>query len=471
MSSIVPGMIIAQRYRLDHVLGAGGMGSVWAAVHLELGSPVAIKLLHAGLNDHGMHQRFVAEAKAAAGLRSPHVVQILDHGFDQGVPFIVMEKLEGQSLGERLRDHGRLAFSETLTILSHVTRAISRAHEAGIVHRDLKPDNIFLHRNDDEFVAKVLDFGIAKIQADSLTNVSPNTHTGMLLGSPFFMSPEQAEGRRDVDWRTDLWALGVIVYECLTGHNPYTEETLGRILVKIIKEDVPAPSTLAPVPAGFDAWFARANRKDKAERFQSAKEMTEALRQLQGQALVSSLPGAVAASTAPGDVPVPAGTTTMGVSANSVAGKTPSSTSGGRYVLFGAAALVLLGAGGWLLSHGASNAKSVEVEPAAAAGVEPTPALGAANAPMPAAATPDNAAPEPAPAASSSPPVAVPPPPSVAPSPKKSAGQTPTVVGAKKSLAAADATKPSKPAAAAQPAPSPPAAAPAAPFNPLQQRF
>lgn len=451
-------MVIAQRYRLDHVLGAGGMGSVWAAVHLELGSPVAIKLLHAGLNDPAMHQRFVAEAKAAAGLRSPHVVQILDHGFDHGMPFIVMEKLEGQSLGERLRD-GRLAFAETLTILTHVTRAISRAHEAGIVHRDLKPDNIFLHRNDDEFVAKVLDFGIAKIQADALTNVSPNTHTGMLLGSPFFMSPEQAEGRRDVDWRTDLWALSVIVYECLTGHNPYTEETLGRILVKIIKEDVPPPSTLAPVPAGFDAWFARANRKEKEQRFQSAKEMTEALRRLQGESLVSSLPGAVAASTAPGNAPAPAGTTTMGVAANSVSANAVSSNSGGRYALFGAAALVLLASGGWLLTRGGAVEKPGEPEPVkAASGVEREPAMGVVAAPAAAGSA--------APTASSA----------AAAVPAPSAALTPPASAAKKP-ASPVAAKPGKPAAAtpnAQPAASPPPAAPAAPaapFNPLQQRF
>jgi serine/threonine-protein kinase len=285
------------------------------------------------------------------------------------------------------------------------------------------------------------------------------------------MSPEQAEGRRDVDWRTDLWALGVIIHECLTGHNPYIEETLGRILVKIIKEDVPPPSTLAPVPVGFDAWFARANRKEKELRFQSAKEMTEAFRQLKGEPLASSVPGAVAANTAPGEPHARPGTTTMGVAANSVSGKTSSSNSTGRYVILGAAALALLAGGGWLAMRGGAADKPVEAEPSVhpAAAVEPPPAVHTVDAPVPAPveqATPPAAAPSPSLNAVLTPAAAA-----------KPAPLAPTGLPAKKSAPPASSAKPAaaapakaQPASSPAPAPAAPAA-PAAPFNPLQQRF
>lgn len=294
------GLVIAGKYRLQRQMGAGGMGSVWLAEHMTLGSPVAVKLLHTEIADAGTLSRFTAEAKAAARLRSPHVVQILDHGVDGETPFIVMERLEGESLGERLLRSPGPDFEETLTILTHTVRAVTRAHEAGIVHRDLKPDNIFLHLNDDEFVAKVLDFGIAKVQPEFLTDLSPQTSTGMLIGSPYYMSPEQAEGRRDLDWRSDLWALGIITYECMTGVLPYKEDTLGKMLVKLIKDEPLPPSSIAAVPEGFDAWFARANCKDRDARYQSAKEMLEAFRSLKDQPLVQDASADSFASTLAG---------------------------------------------------------------------------------------------------------------------------------------------------------------------------
>jgi serine/threonine-protein kinase len=206
-----PGQVLADRYRLDAPLGSGGFGTIWRAQHLVLQAPVAVKLIDPEIaKDSGAVDRFMREARAAAALRSPHVVQILDYGFDGDLPFIVMELLEGENLAQRLRRLGRLSPNETARLLNHVARAISRAHEVGVVHRDLKPENVFIVRNEDEEVAKVLDFGVAKMDSGGLTTTSARTRTGSLLGTPYYMSPEQVQGNKEVDFRSDLWAIGII---------------------------------------------------------------------------------------------------------------------------------------------------------------------------------------------------------------------------------------------------------------------
>jgi serine/threonine protein kinase len=269
------GKVIAGRYRITSQLGAGGMGSVWRAEHLTLGSPVAIKLIDESIAKHPeVLARFEREAQAAASLRSPHVVQVLDYGVDDKTPFIAMELLDGESLEERLERLGKLSLPETVRIITQVARAIARAHEIGIVHRDLKPGNIFLVRNDDDEVAKVLDFGIAKKDETAATT----TRTGAMVGTPAYMSPEQAQGSKQLDGRTDLWALGAIAFECLTGALPFDGEALGELIVKICTTSPPVPSTLAPLPPAFDAWFAKALAKDRTERFQTAKELSDGLR-------------------------------------------------------------------------------------------------------------------------------------------------------------------------------------------------
>jgi serine/threonine protein kinase len=213
------GSLIAGKYRLVSLLGEGGMGSVWRAEHLGLNAPVAVKLLNqvVAASSDGLG-RFHREAQAAAALRSPHVVQIFDHGVDpvSQQPFIVMELMEGESLASRLAREGRLPPEQTARVITHISRALARAHEAGIVHRDLKPDNVFLVQNEDEEIAKVLDFGIAKTQANQLGPGSA-TRTGAVMGTPYYMSPEQISGSKSVDFRTDLWALTIIAFECLSG--------------------------------------------------------------------------------------------------------------------------------------------------------------------------------------------------------------------------------------------------------------
>jgi serine/threonine-protein kinase len=272
------GRLIAQRYRLLYELGRGGMGSVWAAEHLSLGTHVAVKLIDRQSPSASALIRFEQEARAAAMLRSPHVVQVLDYGVDGNTPYLVMELLEGQSLNRRLGRDGLLTPAETWTVVNHVVRAISRAHEQGIVHRDLKPDNVFLVEGGDEPLVKVLDFGTAKAL------LGPDlalTKTGAMMGTPAYASPEQIVGG-DVDTRSDLWSLGVMTFECLTGILPFSRPSLQDLLTAICREPIVVPSDVADVPAGFDAWFARAVERDPTRRFQTARELKEALRPLIG---------------------------------------------------------------------------------------------------------------------------------------------------------------------------------------------
>ncbi|MFO0678530.1 MAG: protein kinase [Polyangiaceae bacterium] len=269
--------VIAGRFRLNRQLGKGGMGSVWHATHLGLDIPCAVKFIEGEFAQHPEAQaRFEREAKASAALRSPHIIQILDHGVFEETPYIAMELLDGEDLGKRLTRVGRMQPQEISTIITQVCRALSKAHGAGIVHRDLKPDNIFLVKDDDREIAKVLDFGIAKANGNAIEG--SNTKTGAMLGTPYYMSPEQAQGTKTVDTRSDLWSLAVIVYQAVTGQLPFESEALGDLLVKIIVQPIPVPSRMAQgLPPQFDKWWERAANRDPALRFQTAKEFAESL--------------------------------------------------------------------------------------------------------------------------------------------------------------------------------------------------
>jgi serine/threonine-protein kinase len=187
-----------------------------------------------------------------------------------------MELLDGEDLGQRLERNGRLTPGQLVPIISQVCRALTKAHQVDIVHRDLKPDNVFLVRDDDREIAKVVDFGIAKLQSTALQG--SNTRTGSMLGTPYYMSPEQAQGTKAVDSRSDLWSLAVIVFQCLTGRLPFESEALGDLLVKIIVSPIPMPSQVAPgLPPGLDRWWERAASRDPAGRFQTAKEFSDSL--------------------------------------------------------------------------------------------------------------------------------------------------------------------------------------------------
>jgi serine/threonine-protein kinase len=282
------GTVVAGRFQLVRELGRGGMGAVWRAHHLGLNAPCAIKLMigdAAGCPD--TRARFEAEAHVAAQLRSPYVVQILDYGVWEETPYIVMELLEGEDLDQRLARLGRLDPREVARIARHLSRALAKAHAAGLIHRDLKPANVFLTIEDDAEVAKILDFGIARQTRTDLAG--PKTKTGVVLGTPYYMSPEQARGTGGVDYRSDLWSLGVIVFRCMTGRLPFQSRAFGELLIKIMFSPLPVPSQVAPVPEGFDAWWARATAREPEARFQSAREMADAL-----EKVVESAPSAAA---------------------------------------------------------------------------------------------------------------------------------------------------------------------------------
>jgi len=277
------GSIIAERYCLLRKLGAGGMGSVWLAHDQSLDSQCAVKLVDPEkAADEEVRIRFEREAKAAAQIRGANVVDIFDHGIWDGTPFIVMEYLEGEDLGARLDRDGALDTEQTYQIVSQVARALVRAHAAGIVHRDLKPENIFLVPGDDQEVAKVLDFGIAKHEQYSLAGKT--TKTGSFMGTPYYMSPEQARGR-SIDWRSDLWALGVIAYQCLNGRPPFESEALGELMGMIIYDPIPPITTCAPgLPDALELWWQRAVSREREHRFQSAKELADSF----GEAIETS---------------------------------------------------------------------------------------------------------------------------------------------------------------------------------------
>ncbi|HEX3345751.1 MAG TPA: serine/threonine-protein kinase, partial [Polyangiaceae bacterium] len=278
-----PGGLIAGKYEVLRLIGRGGMGSVWEGRHVTLGTRVAIKFIDQEYAESKEAcARFVTEARAAATIQSKHAIQIFDHGVtDEGRPYMVMELLTGEPLDERIDRLIRLSLPETARILGQVCRALQRAHEAGIIHRDLKPENIFLVRSpdDDDEIAKVLDFGIAKIkQLPGEQGLTSSTKTGAVLGTPYYMAPEQARGLRSIDYRADLWSLGVIAYKCVTGVLPFEGESVGDLLVKICTAPAPIPSLTVPgLPPGFDAWFARTMEREPAARFASAAQLAEGL--------------------------------------------------------------------------------------------------------------------------------------------------------------------------------------------------
>ena len=282
-------------YRVLGRIGAGGMGLVYKAVAPQGGGPVAVKVLAPELaGDAEARARFRNEARAAASVQSPHIVRILDHGLSGAQIFIVMELLEGEDLGARLARRGRLSVEETTALVHQAAAGLGAAHAAGIVHRDLKPENVFFAQEAGREIVKLLDFGIAKGRAVELST-GGRTRTGELLGTPHFMSPEQADGTRAVDHRSDLWSLAVIAYRCLTGRLPFESPALGDLLMKIMSYPLPVPSAALPtLPRAFDGWWRRAADRHVAARFASAAEMSLAL-----EAALSDLDPTPAVSLSP----------------------------------------------------------------------------------------------------------------------------------------------------------------------------
>ena len=297
-ASPFPGMLVGSNVHLEHQLGSGGQGSIWLATHLGLQIRVAVKFLAADLvGQTEARARFEREAAAAAQLKNPHVVQVFDRGVtEQGLPYIVMELLAGEDLAHRIERLGPRPALEVAVIIAQTARALSTAHAQGIVHRDIKPENVFLIDTDGEIFVKLLDFGIAKRTEDNVLNM---TSANIMMGTPYFMSPEQVTSTKNVDFRTDLWSVGVVAYTALTARLPFEGETLGGVCVAINSGQYELVTRRQPhLPAALDLWFERAFKQDPAQRFASVHEMATAFEVAAG---VSS--ARAPARAAPGQLP------------------------------------------------------------------------------------------------------------------------------------------------------------------------
>ncbi len=285
MFSPAPGAAFGGKYRLERPLAQGGMGAIWVAWQSGLERRVAVKFMARELSSSSLARaRFDREARAAAQLRTPHVVLVHDHGIEDDTPYIVMELLEGEDLNSRLRRTRRLPLADTARVAFQVAKALRRAQEAGLVHRDLKPANVFLAHEDGDEVVKILDFGVARL-AEQHGDGGESTRSGVVVGSPHYMSPEQARGLQAVDHRSDLWALAVILFRAVTGAVPFPGNELGDIIIRVWNDPAPAPSELAPdLPPALDAFFARALAKSPADRYQTAPELAAAFAQAAGVA-------------------------------------------------------------------------------------------------------------------------------------------------------------------------------------------
>ncbi len=280
------GAIIASRYRLLRQLGRGGMGEVWAAHHLTLNTEVAVKFLSTGAGGNAAkialeRFRFEAQVSAHLGLKTSHVVAVHDAGRDAAGPYLVMEHVRGRTLRAELNRRGPLSLEEVATLLDQVCGALSVAHGSGIVHRDLKPSNLLLlDQADGSLYVKVADFGIAKaLKSDLAVDRPEDTSDGWMLGSPAYMSPEQMGGG-GVDARSDMWALGVIIYECITGRLPFPGRSVAELIVNMSVGRFDPPTTVrALLPRELDAWFARALGKRKEQRFARVEDMAAAFRE------------------------------------------------------------------------------------------------------------------------------------------------------------------------------------------------
>lgn len=513
--TLAPGAFGAPNVRLVRKIAEGGMGSVWEGEHLGLKTNVAVKFVLGELGEsEEALTRFAREATATARIKSPHVVQVFDHGKNaEGFPYMVMEFLEGEDLEARLERDKKLPASLVFQIVLQSAKALAKAHDLGIVHRDIKPSNVFLTDLEGEVFVKILDFGIAKMAGDDPSRMSM-TQTGAVIGTPYFMAPEQMTSAKDAGPSSDVWSLGVIGYRALTGRLPYESDTLAGLAMAIERGNFPAPSTLVEgIPAGVDEWFKRTIAKDPAERFATVREMADELgkivrKELGNQVFTSSSPppsmkapetgGAKPAiKEAPASRPIAEATTmnaTAGISrpltemssTKALAARQARSSSR-RLVLVGVVAATVgsLSALGWFLYASNQMSQSSALPPASstkpdkpgtgskplrsAAPDEATsePAASAVDVPTaePSASTDSpeqtpSAAPSASAAPTAKPPAPKPPQPNPTPSVTASAQPPPAPPPTPKPSASAPPPKPSASAAPSQPKPPPSEPAP-----------
>jgi serine/threonine protein kinase len=446
-TSVAAGDVLGGKYRVDGQLGAGGMGVVLSATHLELDAPVAIKVVRDEFaRSEEVVSRMLFEARAVAKLKSQHVVRVLDVArLESGAPYLVMERLEGCDLATLLSDDGPLPVQQAVDYVLQACEGLAEAHALGIIHRDLKPENLFRAVTREGFVVKLLDFGISKDTGVSpgLSPRSVMTTAGYTVGSPYYMSPEQMRAL-EVDARADIWSLGAILYELTSGRCAFEGESLPVVCASVLSEGEAASlASIAPrVPEGLAAVVARCLRKDRAQRFESVADLAGALRSFasvdgQRSADRSSRPAFGSSVTFKSDrltvTPAPMAAS-MGVPAASL--HSPSR----RYLPLGAALFVLLGvAFGWaaLRSDAKSAAPSKPVVVAAPRPVAVTTVAAPPAAPPAVVTTPPSPSSEPKAERARSRAVAAPAAPAVSPAP------------APASAAAKPATPPASPTPAA----------------------
>ena len=287
------GQVLGDTYRLVRLLGQGGWGAVYEAEHLEIGKRAAVKVLRSDLaQDSHALQRFVGEARAAAAIRHRSIIDVYDvQTSEEGSAYLIMEFLEGESLGERLEQSPVLEVPETVYICCQILSALDATHNKGIVHRDLKPDNIFLVETGLPLPdVKILDFGVSKILYNEREG-DPLTCTGALVGTPHFMAPEQAAGQTDLDHRLDLYAVGVILYRCLTGELPFRAPNMMALVQKVLHQPVVPPRELRPdLPDDLERVVLRAMAREREQRYREAAQMLAGLRPFLDESAVGRVP-------------------------------------------------------------------------------------------------------------------------------------------------------------------------------------
>lgn len=442
--SLSTGDIIDGKYRIVRLLGEGGMGAVYEGDNTRIHRRVAIKVLHSGVAENAdAVQRFEREAQAAGRIGSQHIVEVLDLGdLPDGDRYMVMEFMDGDSLSDRIRKVGRMRPEQIYPISHQLLEGLHAAHSAGIIHRDLKPDNVFVlseHGNQKDFV-KILDFGISKFSALGNESGFSMTRTGAVMGTPYYMSPEQAKGAKGMDQRADLYSVGVILYECATGQVPFNADTFNELLFKIVLEEPPPLETLVPdIDPAFAEIIRRAMAREPAHRFQTAKEFQLAIEQWAtgsgaGAAMHADMTGPRPAmpSLAHGPPAAHSNPALAGTQGAWGGESQPKKSNTGLIVGAAMAAVVLLGGGGLLAMKLAGGGEETAANEALDAGAA-TPAVSAvaATTAEPAESAKPEAAPEPAPSASAEPeepeePVAATQPrgPRVAPQPRATAAKT-----------------------------------------------
>ena len=281
-SAIVPGQILLRKYRVEELLGRGGMGVVFAARHLALDERVAIKVLAPAASEHqDALARLQREARILARVRNEHVVRVIDLGqLDDGAPFMVMEHLTGRDLGSLLEEQGRLGVEAAVSYILQALIALAAAHANGVVHRDLKPENLFCSQaQDGSCLIKVLDFGISRLERSARGSASASmTGPSAVMGTPLYMSPEQLRDPRAVDARSDIWSIGVVLYELVTGVAPFSGASLGDIAIKIATEPPPPLTFVAPsIASQLEDVLSRCLRKERDERFANVAQLARAL--------------------------------------------------------------------------------------------------------------------------------------------------------------------------------------------------